>query len=242
MKRWGWKTWSMVGAFAVLLVGVTVALVIGLLTHDEPTLMQVCWEGDRITWIDGAPPEENRERCETPEDLIWPAYQLPISVAAAAPPDGQEGMAGSDAAVRDAVDLINSQLGYTHLHARPTGAVADVVVRFGAPFVGGPGTTSADRAAGSCALDRTDGFYRGMVDVRVVGTRFAYQVLLHELCHCALGLADDDFDDGIMAAVIVDDRYHSRMSFDSLRTPDRAAVREAYGHQGAFGCSAAAVR
>lgn len=238
MKKWLKKHWMKI-AFGVLLLTVVVLLAIGIPTMTEPTLMQVCWEGNAITWIEGAPPEENRGSCEDPQGFVWPHDQLPLTVAASLPPDGQVSVGDPEGAIETAVILLNGQLGYQQLQASSTGdGEADITVVWGAAFVTGDGTTAADRAPGTCSFRRdADGRVRGTVVVRSVGTnRYAYRLLLHELGHCGLGLADDDFDDGIMATVH-DDSMDERINFDRLRDDDRQAVREAYDHPDAWGCS-----
>jgi hypothetical protein len=145
--------WWMIGAVGTFSVIVVVLIVFFVTHHEEPTLMQVCWENDLVIWIEGAPEEENRGHCKEPEPFIWPQDQLPITVAAAPAPDGQEVVGDPDTTIRDAVDLLNAQLGYNHLQALPTtSSETDITVEWGAAFVSGPGTTVADRAAGTCSF------------------------------------------------------------------------------------------
>lgn len=219
---------------------VALALVLyGVFTHDEPTFMQICWQDDQaiideMDKIDGS--------CERTEELVWPQGKIPLSVSVE-PYAGQlPGFALSQ--VRDAIELINYQLGYTHLRllsVEDSGkkSAADIRIVYGTPYEIGDGTTSSDRADGVCKFLRKkrdivdansvdDSYLLPHINIRNLGdVQLSYWILIHELGHCALGLAHDDYVSSIMYPKIsLNDIAGGR--FIRFTDTDRKALRHKY--------------
>lgn len=178
---------------------ITLALVIfGVLTHKEPGLLHVCWANNQAKFVE----QEDLERapCDSPEELVWPASQLPIPVAAFA----YDGTPTRDdiEMVKDAIEAINGKLDYKHL--RYTSEEAPISVTFRSPYETGTGTSLKDRVPGSCKISRVpDGngshTLRGDVVLRQLpSSHTIYRVVLHELGHCGLGLDHDPYEGSIM--------------------------------------------
>jgi hypothetical protein len=213
--------------FVVLFIVAGVLVAVGVLTHSEPGRMMVCWENNRVNYIEGAAPEEQHGTCDEPQELVWPQGQLPLSVSAPTA-TGEEAEEVRDQ-IESAVDLINSQLGFAFLAAVPGEATPDIVVTWNAAYESGEGTTAADRAPGSCSFQRLDGNMRADVRVRALGNnRLSHRVLVHELGHCGLGLDHDDFESSIMYRTTRDDTWDDRMSFTRFTDYDVEITRELY--------------
>lgn len=240
------------GLFAGFAVAMAVLVFWGRATHEEPTFMRVCWTDNKMTWVEGGLEEENRGSCAEPEELSWPKSQIPLTITVE-PYAGALPESAPDQ-VRAAVDLVNSQLGYTHLRYRPAedtagGKDADVRVVYGAPFEGGDGATRAGRAAASCSIEKLDrhgqsdgggkaGVGSGLGDRRlrlhslvrlrdVSDLHLTHRILVHELGHCALGLDHDPFKASIMYPLRAADEG-DHMQFLRFTDADLAAVRAKY--------------
>jgi len=122
--------------------------------------------------------------------LRWRLDQIPVTVAA--------DVANQDDLDRleDVLSHINQRLGFemvTHV-ANPDGAT--VVVRFNVPFEVG---RHDRRRLGACYHHYQSGNLRGEVALRYVGNiRQSFELLLHELGHCALLLSHDDTQGSVM--------------------------------------------
>jgi hypothetical protein len=229
-------------AFAIFAAAMLALVLYGQATHTEPTFMRVCWTGDKVTYIEGASEEENRGPCAEPEELSWPQSQLPITVTPV-PPEGERWTEAMDDAVEAAVNDINRQLGYPHfgLVAFPPGdpldrPESDVLVVYGAPYETGEGTVGADRAAATCEITRKRDGADGGGDARLVGTiqlrdisdiHLTHRILLHELGHCGLGLAHDNFTDSPMYNW--QDPEAEGWTGVRFSDTDREALRKKYG-------------
>lgn len=242
------------GLFAVFAVAMAALVFYGRATHEEPTFMRVCWTDNKMTWVEGGLEEENRGSCEEPEELVWPKSQIPLTVTVE-PYAGALPESAPDQ-VRAAVDLVNSQLGYTHLRYRPAedtagGKGADVRVVYGAPFEAGDGATRAGRAAASCSIEKSVDRHDADGGIRTVGAggadqdqqrlrlhsrillrdisdlHLTHRILVHELGHCALGLDHDPFTASIMYPFRAADEGE-KMEFLRFTDADVKAVRAKY--------------
>lgn len=213
---------------AIVSVGVLAAVIFGVLTHEEPTFLDVCWKGNTAKFTE----TKQDESCDRVEELVWPKSHLPITVTV-------EPYAGKlvDFAlgqVEEAVELINYQLGKDHLEfmgSNPNGeSVALVRVVYGTPYESGT-DDSADRSPGLCTVSRSnDGTYRAQVDIRDLGDiALTFRILIHELGHCGLGLAHDDYRDSIMYPVIRMSDVEKGRLIRISDTDRRAVIKTYYG-------------
>lgn len=229
--------------FVSFCVGTVALVVYGLAMHREPTFMQVCWTDNKVTSVEDSLEEENRGSCDSLEELVWPKSRLPLAITVEPYAGALAEFASTQ--VKKAVRLINSQLGYAHLRYRPAadptgGKAADIRVVYGAPYETGTGTTRADRAAGSCSIERTDNGndnasadeqrvrLHSLIRLRDVGDiNLSYRILVHELGHCGLGLAHDPYESSIMYPFRAEDEGE-HMSFIWFSDDDRKALRSRY--------------
>lgn len=233
--------------FAVsLLIGVSVALVYAISTHQEPGLLEVCWgSGGQAHYVDTSQLEPEEEgvgdgSCERPEKLVWPAKQIPLSVEAISA-EGKRLHSGADE--RESLDAaivdINRQLGFElfALDAEP-GKRPSITARVGAPVEiddrkTRPDGTRAKRVRRhlGTALHRRDisgHIHCDMVVYSHAGhLRAGYLVSHHELLHC-VGLSHSSNPSSVMYPFTYDDMMWDRMVAARVTDFDRDELRILY--------------
>lgn len=178
------KMWVYV-AFGTFTAAVIALIVMGKIFHTEGEFLDGCWQADNAFQFD------TRE-CAV-GDVVEPQWgfdNLPIRVAVV---DGK--VEGGPVTAR-ATRALNERLGFKlllYVHER-----ADIRVHWGAAYAVGEKSP-----AGSCGFVREEGRgYRGSIFIRgqhSVGAEA--RIIQHELGHCGLMLAHDDFDSSLMARV-----------------------------------------
>jgi hypothetical protein len=194
-KRKWIVTLVVAGAIAVAAVAL---VIVGVVTHDEPGRLQVCWQGGAARYFE--PGDE--APCELVE-LRW--GRAPLAVVAV----GHEGATvepWQHEETRRAVQELNTQVGRDVLVVRDSSQGSDIAVVWGVPR-----ERSSDPAE-TCRHFQAEGSDRaGRAEVGVYATGdqpLAFRVLLHGLGH-ALTLAHD---------------HDNRQSIMHPSTPDASLV------------------
>jgi len=224
---------------AGVLVLVVIALIIyGVVTHREPVLLEVCWEGTEARYVEGT--EVDNGTCEGAEELVWPQSQLPFSVAATKA--GSETVLAPGASEREALDSairdINQQLGCAALRASADPLSAAMVAHLGEAVdvlprrVGGrrPSKAPLGWAYHDRANSSSESTLRCHLHVRsnVGSLRGEYLVAHHEILHC-LGLAHDQNNPASAIYPFTDDdTMWERMQAARITDADRARLRSLY--------------
>lgn len=229
-----------VGA-GVLLVVCSVLVTYGVLTHEEPDLLMVCWtEGPMPearyqdhSMVDGEVPHGS---CDRPEKLVWPKSQIPLTVSATSGYDtvlavGTSRREALDAAVRH----INERLGF--MVFRPVSDVSGTSVMVQVETAMGvarrsDGKRDSRRTPLGYARHYWDGpdgklRCRAVVFSNVGGLRLEYLVSYHELLHC-LGLGHDPSPSSAMYAFTDDDVVAGVMRHFRVSDHDRRVLRRLY--------------
>lgn len=182
----------MVVVAALVLVAAIVGVIVGVSTHTEPGLQNVCWMPDGHAQVQNL-------TCEHPEELRWDRTHFPLTVSG--PTD--------DSTIPSAVEFVNQEMGCVVLSWEPTrGSTAEVTVEPNATLdVGG----AFERGGGTIFTRGASGRMEASVLLAPVGSDFLRErVLVHEFGH-VLGLAHDPFQASIMYATYdpsVDDDTH----------------------------------
>lgn len=210
------RTVKLVSAFAAVIFTITVVglLVWGIYNHTEPGFLTGCWKQGVFHFTDAG----GKEVCDEVVEPQWPFDQLPITVQLSGSTDR-----GAEAIVARQVEALNDRLGFKLLSTVATGG--DIEVLWNAPYVAGGHSPS-----GSCKLTRAEGKgYHGEIVIRGMHSVGAYaHVVYHELGHCGLLLAHDDFASSPMS--------DTQQNVDAARGPrltdyDRDIIRERYRRQ-----------
>lgn len=197
--------------FALFALLTAVLVVVGVLTHTEAGLLEVCWKNN-VAHYDG---------CEQTEELRWSKSQFPLRVGVRAYSHMDSDQAQGERAVRSAVELWNGRLGFPAMRFVGT-EVSDVLVVWGMPSEGAPAE------GGACTHRRVGGAVQADVSIVDVGLeRLSYRITVHELGH-ALGLAHDDFEASPMYPVTRDDTWDERMAFVRPTDHDVELLRGLY--------------
>lgn len=224
---------------AGVLALVVIALIIyGVVTHREPVLLEVCWEGSEARYVEGT--EVDDGACEGAEELVWPQSQVPFAVAATKAADetvlapGASEREALDSAIRD----INQQIGCTVLRASADPLSAAMVAHLGEAVDVLPrrmgGRRPSKAPLGWAYHDRTDS--RGQLSLRchlhvrsnVGSLRGEYLVVHHEILHC-LGLAHDPGNpSSAIYPFTEDDTMWETMQAARITDADRARLRSLY--------------
>ena len=227
---------------AGVLAGVVITLIIyGVVTHREPILLEVCWVNGEARYVEGM--EIDDGPCAGAEELVWPASQVPFTVAASKTGDqtvlapGTSEREALDSAIRD----INQQIGCTVLRPSADPLSAAMVAHLGEAVdvlprrVGGGGLEKASRAPlGWAYHHRSDSggqpSLRCHLHVRsnVGSLRGEYLVAHHELLHC-LGLAHDPQNPAsAIYPFTEDDTMWETMQAARVTDADRSRLRSLY--------------
>lgn len=226
MKR---KQIIVLAVAAVIAVAAVVLLIVGLTTHRERTLLEVCWSPDGRAGYLGDVEKNESVTCTGHEELVWPRKQLPITLTAVEDLEASFSLSDGDRRVkvlRQAIQNISRELGFEAFVWTPVDTTSSIVY-FG-------GAVNADPSPGHIAHRRTESGLEADVFIRSdveSSDRLLYRVLMHELLH-VLGLAHDDFQASIMFPVMLDDTVEGSMSAAHVTDVDRARLRELYGRIG----------
>lgn len=240
MKKFSWKTWLVIGIAVALGIVAGVLLAVGIASHQEGTLLTVCWgEDGAARYIDDDIEGRNEAvACEGAQELRWEKAQIPITISSLETQiDGSLGETDPrlDRVLKAAILDLNRQTGFELFRWIPAGTVEVAGwVHFGegieaqshgdAELTAPPGYVSHRLEAGKLG---------GHVYIRAdVGAddRLLYRVLEHELPHLA-GLKHDTFTASIMFPMTRDDS-EGPISTAHLTDVDRARLRELYGPRG----------
>jgi|PlaIllAssembly_1097288.scaffolds.fasta_scaffold00050_2 hypothetical protein len=202
------KFWIVVAVVGVMAIAAIVGVVVGVSTHQEATLLKVCWSGTGTASYGAT--------CT--EDLTWPRVQIPIGIEVVATQEGElrdEEMAG---VLERVVADTNAQFGFEvfELSTNP-----DVEVHAVA-YEGNEPERMHHNRDDNGRLMAWINIHAGMD----VATLFA--VLQHELGH-VIGLAHDDFESSVMFPLIPGGELPTTLRRRFTDT-DVAAIRARYAH------------
>jgi len=229
-----------VGA-AILAIVCIVSITYAVITHEEPTLLEVCWVDGKARYMEGAS-EESYGVCPRGEKLVWPKSQIPLTVAAFAAysevvlAPGASGRQALDSAIRD----INAQIGCKILEPTALRDGASILARLGEPvgiYVGGDGKGKSEKS-GNPSLgfarhvkggnDRSKLYCNLTVYSNANNVRWQYLVVHHELLH-AIGLAHDPSNpSSAIYPFAFDDTMWSQMSVSWITDEDKATLHDLY--------------
>ncbi len=201
----------------VLFAGALTTLIIGVTTHEEEGLLQVCWNGNKAVYV------TEQDPCLNPEDVLWNKSQVPITVSGYRP-DGDVLYPDSIAyreiagAIRHANNLAEFEL------FRHTDCLGDISLIWSVAYE----TEDSWDGEGFCRHHRNTGEMRATAGIRDTSSlHIARRILLHELFHAA-GLAHDDFPDSIMFPITGDDTNRDRVQWDRLTDHDKELLQTMY--------------
>lgn len=200
----------------------------GLLHHDDPDFLEVCWVDGEARYVDGA--EVNDGSCGAgSEELAWPREQVPLSVTTVSS-EGQVLAEDSHGAriIARAIRHNNSQVRFQLFSLGPPNpSDADIIVHWGVAYdITGEG---ADAIPGFCRhRRRSPGALRADVWIRAVHSdASAFRISVHELLHGAT-LRHDDFPSSIMYA-LTPDNLMGELRPARITDSDVEALRARYG-------------
>jgi len=229
--------WTIITVVGVALFMVALALVIyGVVTHKEAGLLEVCWSP--VGEAQYTNPQDSDRRvtggsCERPEKLVWPAEQIPLTVAATTDYNavlavGSAPRRALDEAIRD----VNRQVGFFLLRASSDAVSASVLAQLGTamgPSRGGGGETVLGWARHYLDVDGVGAPVRCEMFVlpTAASLRERYLVSHHELLHC-VGLAHDDFESSAMYPLTEDDVWNGLRRSTRISDHDVRLLRSRY--------------
>jgi hypothetical protein len=164
-----------IGVGALVLVAAIAGITYGVVTHQEPGLLKVCWTET----------ETADYQCANGAELVWKGSSIPLSVAT-------DGLIGE---VQTAIDIVNVQIGceileYVDYNSR--GPLPDISITSNGLM------SSATRRGGITWHLRDKGRIRSRIELYAAGDA-AQMIIVHELGH-AMGLAHDPDPGSIMRA------------------------------------------
>jgi hypothetical protein len=237
MKKFSWKTWLVIGIAVALGIVAGVLLAVGIASHQEGTLLTVCWgEDGAARYIDDDIEGRNEaDACEGAEELRWAKTQIPITVSSLSTlDDGSMGETDPrrERVLQEAIRDGNRQAGFELFRWIRAGDVeVSGWVHFGLGIEARRhGEVERTAPPGYVSHSRYGGKLGGHVYVRSdveADDRLLFRVLEHELFHLA-GLRHDDFEASIMYPYTRDDFLEGPISTAHLTDVDRARFRALY--------------
>lgn len=225
--------------FVVLVIGL---LAYGIRTHEEATLLHVCWYKGHAIYKDPMKDVQNGP-CTQFEELVWPKSQIPLTVTARSYQRPQLRAIEADT-IKAVIAAINDDVGFEIIRLVDT-SDASVRALLGAPVEVGPSTVTGhahvyehrygalgraglqrqlvfDHARGYCVHKRAAGSDRLGAELllRAGGSHnYLFHLYWHELGHC-LGLSHDDFPASVMDPEIMDTGWQADRPMKILRFTD----------------------
>lgn len=218
--------------FVVALFGV----IWGVAHHSEPDLLQVCWSGTQVDYIDGT--EVKSSPCTQSESLVYAKRQIPLTVVPMESsillgPDHRDSKV-IDAAVRDinaqfSFELFKMLYGPNAVH--DDGRIkASVIVHTRAAYTPGERALSSKVPGWAIHSRRMDGSIQCDVYLRGgLSERFMYRVAMHELGHVVGFAHDDENPASVMYPLTADDTASKRLLPSRFTDHDRSVGRDLYG-------------
>ena len=235
------KNIAVVVGVAILFVVSAVSLIYAIATHEEPTLLEVCWTNDGRALYPKNTTEETYGACSRGQELVWPEKQIPLSVAAVTGVEeivlapGTKRREALDQAIQD----INSQVGCKVLSPTAFRDGSAILAHLGTAVVIELGRSRGRKGEGgghsSLGYARHRREKSGellrcnfSVSSRVNNLRGEYLVTHHELLHC-LGLSHDpDNPSSAIFPFTYDDTMWDSMISVRITDNDRAKLRDLY--------------
>lgn len=235
------------GILAILCI---ISITYAVITHEEPTLLEVCWTDGKAQYMEGAT-EEDYGVCSRGKELVWPKKQIPLTVAAVAAysevvlAPGASGRKALDSAIKD----INRQVGCEVLRPTALRNDASILARLGEPvgiYTGGDRKGKGEKR-GNPPLgfarhtkkqnkeqrrDDSNKLHKLHCNLTVYShannIRWQYLVVHHELLHC-IGLTHHpDNPSSAMYPFSYDDTMWDRMSVSWITDGQLSALRRLY--------------
>ena len=215
MKSKGFRaSLVIVAALAVIAV---VAIIVGVLTHKETTLLLACWEENVAHYVE----EGTQPSCDQPEEIIWPTKQIPITITTLGTDNADAAHSAFAKSMAVEVRSLNTELSI------PLFAVTPDVGYVSAQEV--PYEKSMGNARGAVS-HRRDPAGRLSVDLRIVAgldMPTFHEVCRHELLHVA-GLGHDDYEESVMFPIARDVVFSKGPSRRRISDGDRDRLRNLY--------------
>ena len=210
--------------------GMTCAAAIGLviwgvLTHQEEGFLDVCWVDQQAAYTNELTGVQITELCNGApvETLAWPRKRaLQIStVARRAQPATRKQVA----MVRNILKELNHELGWELLVYTEDPFTSDVHIEWGHDDIAQDG----GRELGGCSHARfSEATIHGLIRLRSIPLEsIAYNVVMHEIAHCALLLAHDPQSGALM--YIDGGRGKQNKFAPTLSSHDIKLIQKSYG-------------
>lgn len=210
----------MLGIFGVVAVIAIVLVVVGVTTHTEAGLLKICWQDSKAYYQQDIENRDKQGECANPVKAKWSKERLPLEIV----PSSDLGNLKNKHIDRtkSAIKLVNGQLGFKAVKYKAE-APGDVYVEWDHAY------NQGSSQPGDCRHYLESGKMYGLIKMRAVGgNRYSYRILVHELGHCALGLAHDDFEGSIMYSPVPDDSMEDKMRFTRFSDHDVELLQNLY--------------
>lgn len=203
-----------VGVLAVIAI---VAIMVGVLTHKERTLLLTCWEEDgTANYVeDGTTPS-----CDHPEEIILPRKQIPMTISVLGMDDEAQSQAFSKSLASE-VQSLNAELSMKLFSMTPeAGYVLAQEVA----------SEHSQGKARGIATHRRDPQGNIFVDLKIVSgldMQTFHEVCRHELLHVA-GLAHDDYEESVMFPMVPEFVFSKTLPRRRISDADRDRIQTLY--------------